>query len=113
MSPGPVPAIRKTKTMIKDIKFDHEGERIDALLIYNFESVCDLIEVRPVAFLVSTQLLFFEELPGQWVTTDPIVHKFPATFASIRQQLENLFVSYHYSFLGRTGERTAQGTNKN
>lgn len=88
--------------MITQLNFDRESEGVEALLIYNFQSVRDLIEVRLISPSLTTDIFFYEELPNQWVTTDAVAENIPISFPSVIRLLETFFIQYHYSFRAKT-----------
>jgi hypothetical protein len=86
--------------MTKTIQFEHEGEKIDALLVYNFESFSDAIGIIPISSDKISPMLFFEKSSREWSTDDLTTLPSPLTFKAILNQLESFFKTFRFSFKG-------------
>jgi AAA+ ATPase superfamily predicted ATPase len=84
--------------MTRNIQFEHEGENIDALLVYNFESFSDAIGVIPLSSTKISPILFFEGSSKEWSTDELTSLPSPLTFRMIVHQLEYFFKAFRFSF---------------
>jgi hypothetical protein len=83
--------------MIQPINFRRGKQVLDALLVYNFETVSDIIVVVPGAASGVGEIVFYQKFPNVWSTNElPIQHD--ELYSTIAAQLEIIFRTLHFSF---------------
>jgi hypothetical protein len=83
--------------MIQPINFRRGKQTLDALLVYNFETVSDIIVVVPGVASGVGEIVFFQKFPNIWSTNELPVYN-EELYSAITAQLENIFRTLHYSF---------------
>ena len=81
---------------IKPITFDHDGQTIQAHLMYNFADVSNVVTIiltNPIDGVKQTILFVYEN--NEWTTTSEIVKLHPVTSKQIINCLKSVFGSDH------------------
>lgn len=90
---------------VKAIKFDHNGQNIQAEVVYNFDELSNAVLVVPTnntAGLNENILLIREK--SRWQTSSPVKKKYPSTFnnivSSVDRELKIELLADHYLLIG-------------
>jgi hypothetical protein len=83
--------------MIQPIYFRCGEQVLEALLVYNFETVSDTMIVIPRSPGKVDEIVFFEKFPNMW-STDEMPAQQGEFYSAITAELENIFKAQHFSF---------------